>query len=474
MPSYANSPGDARGHPQAGPRHVLMVLYHFPPVGGVSVARNVRNVQYLPDCGWNPVVIAPSAGASGISDSSVVHLIPEAARVIRATSPEAGHVRRVAIRVRRLLRSRRLIAEGRPRHGSNEPPEGRTVIDSGGDPPLGLAWLRRLFFFPDDQVGWLPFALVAAVRATRSVPIDAMYSTSSPVTAHLIAGVVRRLTGTPWVAEFRDPWIGNPLAPRLPWLHRRLQTRLERWIVRGADRIVCVTPSMTRMYQRRYPGATVETITNGYDRNEVVARGPRRRTNGRYRIVYTGTLDRPPELQVLVEGLEVLTVRHPDLAAKLEIVFYGAVSPDCRSIIETRTDPTVAGMLRFQGFVPRASAIGALADADAALVLLGSGPGMEVFVGGKLYEYLGQSRQILAVLPPGDARDVLTGLDWGVVAEPDASSIADAVERLMALPAPERIADPAGTYDRANLAARLAESLTLASASNAHREALRR
>jgi hypothetical protein len=180
-------------------------------------------------------------------------------------------------------------------------------------------------------------------------------------------------------------------------------------------------------------------------------------------MVYTGTLDRPPELRVLLDGIEVLTERQPDVAARLEIVFYGAVSPDCRSIVASRADRPVSGMLRFEGFVSRESALAALAEADAALVLLGPGPGMEVFVGGKLYEYLGQNRQILAVLPPGDARDVLAGLDWGVVADPEPSSIADALERLMALPAPERIADPSGIYDRANLAGRLALSLTRAS-----------
>jgi hypothetical protein len=96
---------------------------------------------------------------------------------------------------------------------------------------------------------------------------------------------------------------------------------------------------------------------------------------------------------------------------------------------------------------------------------------MEVFVGGKLYEYLGQNLQILAVLPPGDAKDVLTGLDWGVIAEPEASSIADALERLVFSPEPDRAADPEGMYDRAVLAGRLAACLDEAAPTIAPREA---
>ena len=434
-----------------------MFLYHFPPVGGVSVSRNVRNVQYLPIHGWDPIVVAPHSSANGLSDTSMLNLIPDATRVVRTRSPEAGDARGIVVRIRRLARRR--LLPGR----SNVERHRATALPASQAVPLKLGWLRRLLFFPDDQIGWLPFAMLATYRIHRQFDVDAIYSTSSPVTAHLVAGLAKRLTGAPWIVEFRDPWIGNPLAPRLPWLHRRLQSRLEGWIVNTADRVVCVTPSMTRMYQRRYPGAAVETISNGYDRSEVVPRSSRRGRDRRFRIVYTGTLDRPPELRVLLDGLETLKLQRPQLSDRLEIVFYGAVSPGCRAIVEARSSGSLGSTLRFEGFVPRELAMQALADADAALVLLGKGPGMEVFVGGKLYDYLGQNRQILAVLPPGDARDVLTGLDWGVVAEPEASSIADALERLISLPEPDRAADPAGIYDRAVLAERLAACLTAAS-----------
>ena len=45
--------------------------------------------------------------------------------------------------------------------------------------------------------------------------------------------------------------------------------------------------------------------------------------------------------------------------------------------------------------MPRRVALQAVADADAALVLLGPGPGMDLFTPGKLYDYIGQDRQVL-------------------------------------------------------------------------------
>ena len=170
--------------------------------------------------------------------------------------------------------------------------------------------VRRWLFFPDDQVGWIPFAVAAGWRAHRRQPFDTVFSTSSPISAHLAAGLIKRMTGVRWVAEFRDPWIGNALARPAPWLQRRLQVKLERWIVRSADAVVFVTPSLTRMYLRRYPGIDAVTITNGYDRGEVRPRSdPDRRSDrsDRFSIVYTGTLDRPGELMTFLAGVRGLS-----------------------------------------------------------------------------------------------------------------------------------------------------------------------
>ncbi len=462
-------PDQASARPE-GPRTVLMVLYFFPPLGGVSMARNVRHAQHLPKHGWTPVVLTPKAGAFELKDPEAMDLLPAALAVIRTRSWEAGHVRPIAVRVRDAIGG----WLPRRRRGTGAPTRRSVGLPAEGQLFSRLSWMRHLLFFPDDQVGWLPFALRAALRSGGDMRFDAVFSTSSPVTSHLIAGLFSRLTGTPWVAEFRDPWVGNALAPPLPWLHRRLRTKVERWIVRSADRVVCVTPSLTRLYQRRYPEAGgIVTITNGYDRSErlQLAETKARTPGSPFRIVYTGTLYRDAELRVFLEGVDGLIRRRPDLAGNLEIVFYGEVTDPCRAVADSFVENgNLRGVLRFAGFVPRRVATAAVADADAALVLLGAGPGMGLFVGGKLYDYLGQDRQVLAMIPPGDAREVLEGLSWGVIADPDPAEVGRAVERLLSLPAPRRPADPEGRYDRVVLAGRLADVLTEASA--AHRREL--
>jgi glycosyltransferase involved in cell wall biosynthesis len=443
-------------------QRVLMVLYHFPPLGGVSMPRAVRNVQYLPRHGWTPIALTPRNAAWEPKDPSSLALLPADLAVIRTDSIEAGHVRAAAVRVRD-----RIAAGPAARSAGDLSTDGVRPPAAAGGPSSLLAGhsgraarLRHLLFFPDDEIGWLPFAVAAALRVHRSEPFQAIYSSSFPITAHVVAGVFKHLTGVPWVAEFRDPWQGNVLAVRQPWFQRRLQLKLERWIVRSADRVVTVTPTLTRMYQERYPGADIRTITNGYDRTEAPAPGPARPADGRFRIVYTGTLDRPAELDAFLGGVDRLVARRPDLREGLEIVFYGPISDACRAVAQGYTEQGHLGdVARIAGLVSRQLALAAVAEADAALVLLGSGPGMDLFVGGKLYDYLGQNRQILAMVPRGDARDVLAGLGWGVIADPTPESVEAAVERLISQPAPAGPADPTGRFDRAALAAELAALL---------------
>jgi glycosyltransferase involved in cell wall biosynthesis len=439
-----------------------MVLYYYPPSGGTSMSRNARNVQYLPRYGWRPTVLTPRNAAFHLLDERSRELIPPETRVVRTPILEAGHVRPMIVSMLGRLRRAGAGVASRFTSGSG------WIGSSGPDVqarPSGLERLRQAVFFPDDQIAWLPFALAAALRAHRAAPFDAVYSTSSPITSHLIAGLFSRWTGVPWVAEFRDPWVGNALGPRLPWLHRRLRAKLERWIVGSADRVVGVSPGITQLYRKRYPDAPeMVTITSGYDRTEAAKQGSSERlgtprAGARFRIVYTGTLDRPDELAVFLEGVDRLIGQRPELRTRISIAFFGFATDACRAIAEKHAAGRLDGIVELRGFVPRVEALEAVAAADAALILLGQGPGMGLFIPGKLFDYLGQNVQILAMLPPGDSREILESLQWGVICDPDPGQVAAAVERLISLPPPARPADPAGTYDRVRLAGALAASL---------------
>lgn len=435
-------------------RRLMVVTYFFPPVGGIGVQRTLKHLTYLPDAGWTPVVIAPRGAAYRVMDPASVADLPAGLEVHRSPCYEPARLRR---QVRDTVRAAR-----RGLSPSSSPSaEGAAVGLGGGgtSPRLNDAWARtiRFLFFPDDQLLWVPFAVRSALHAHRRNPVTAIYSSSPPVSTHLIAGLLKRRIGVPWVVDFRDPWIGNSFAPRLSGFQRRLQVRLERWIVRSADWVVFATPGLLDRYQARYPEQAERfvVIPNGYDAAELADILPAPRApDGTVRLVYTGSVYGEREMAVFLEGLTLTLDRRPELRDRLRVEFIGWMTDANRRSAEDVLS-RLAPVLELSGQVPRPEALARLRASDAALLLLADGPDRDLFVGGKLFEYLGLGRQVLAVAPPGDARRLLAELDWGIVADPEPEAIAAALERLMETPAPTRQADPEGRYERRNLAARL-------------------
>ncbi|MGD0248975.1 MAG: hypothetical protein ABSB75_07995, partial [Candidatus Limnocylindrales bacterium] len=262
---------------------------------------------------------------------------------------------------------------------------------------------------------------------------------------------------------FATPWRG---------IHAVQQRRMERQIVTDADLIVFVTQGNLDAYAERYPSAAhkMRVIPNGYDRDDFprsTGRAPGGAAatgsasdgagEGPFRLVYTGSLFGERELGVFLAGLELLAGRRPDVKGRLEIEFVGWLNAHNRAIAASYAhSDTIGSMLRFSGFLPRAEVVKRAADADALLQLVADAPGKGQVQGGKLMEYLGYDRQILAVVPEGQARDVLRELDWGIVADPTPEGVAGGLERLLSEPLPTGRADPEGRYDRVNLAGRLA------------------
>jgi glycosyltransferase involved in cell wall biosynthesis len=449
---------------------VLMVTYYFPPLGGVGVQRTLKYVAYLPRWGWQPAVVTPRNPAYTVLDPSLLDVLPAGLEVNRTASLEPG---RLSKAVRRML--------GGPTGSAG------AAIDLAGRPARGgwpgkLVWLSmglwnriwNALLFPDAQVGWVPFGSRAGRKAYRRREFDVVYSTAAPISAHLIAGRVKRSTGRPWVADFRDPWIGNPFAAPLRGPKAWLQRRIERWIVSRADRVVLATDALRAMFLERYPEMADKFvyIPNGYDRADLAGLAPMRGEPGRFTVLFAGSLYRPGELEAFLGGVERLVTRRPDLRNRLRVQFVGRASSGGRHLGDLYTTPDrLGGVVSFEGFVPRQEALARMAGADALLQLMTDEPGTGMFVGGKLTEYMAFDRPILAVMPPGEGRRLVESLPAGRVADVEPGSIADALERLLDDPPAPGPTDPAGRYDRVNLAGELAALLDEVTAARSPAEA---
>lgn len=203
---------------------VLMIAYHYPPLAGSSgIQRTLRFSQDLPLLGWQPAVLSTHPRAYEKTSNDLLQDIPAGTDVVRAFALDAR------------------------RHLSlfNRYP----------------GWIAQ----PDRWLSWLLVAVPAGLQMIRRHRPDVIWSTYPIPTAHLIGYWLSRLSGLPWVADFRDPMahVGYPTDPAT-W---RSYLAVEQKVFAQASRMVFTTPGTARLYDSRYPtqASRIQVIENGFD-----------------------------------------------------------------------------------------------------------------------------------------------------------------------------------------------------------------
>lgn len=402
-------------------RSLLCVAYAFAPVLRSGTHRTLAFVRHLDRRGWDSTVITVQPDGEPV-DLDLLSRVPERTRVIRTHwAPLTEQLKRLCGRIRR---PRPAGVNGPARSGAGEA--------AGVDRGL-RDWFSRLLLTPDSRLGWV----LPGLAATRGRRVDAVYSTSPFPSAHLIAMLAAARLRRPWVADFRDPWGGNPfrdlgygsLAAWDAWLERR--------VLRRASRIVCNTPTLRSSLVWRLPWTAAKSVTlpNGYDLDGIEAADPIRDFgDDAFVLVHTGNFYGKRSPIPLLRGLKQAVQRSEEVARRVRVVFVGDPTYDGQRIEHLAEAAGLAGQMQVLGVRPHAEVLGRLRGADASIVVGLDGPGSDLQVPNKLYEYLAVRRPILALAPregaianvladavadnlvcsPQDEGEIALGIEWMV------------------------------------------------------------
>jgi glycosyltransferase involved in cell wall biosynthesis len=274
--------------------------------------------------------------------------------------------------------------------------------------------LARAALWPDEFVGWLPAAIVQSLRMVRRYRPDVLYTTSLPMTAHLAGLAVHRLTGLPWVADFRDSFTLNPLegAARSVGLAGRASRELEEAVARSATCITFADETMDVCgLDRSDPRRIV--IPNGVDEDDLRPVAPRPDgISDRFRLAYVGSLYGRHDAAEALAGIRMAIASGAVDPTRFELRIVGHASLESEAALHdlpvTRT-----------GYLSHAQALEEMAGATA---LLYSRPAGDLVASGKIFEYLCSGRPILCVADP-------SSLAYRLVAEFGAGSCTDVRDR---------------------------------------------
>ncbi|MDP4219206.1 MAG: hypothetical protein Q8916_11700 [Bacteroidota bacterium] len=374
-------------------KYVLFITYYFPPAGGPGVQRVTKFIKYLKDFGWTPIVLAPDNPEYQARDESLAKELPADLIVRRSPIFEPYS----------LYRKFTGTKEGLSLDIN--------VFEEGSELSLKQKiahFIRATFFIPDARIGWYRSAVKEAMKITKEYPIEMIYSSSPPYTVSVIARKVSRLTGIPYVAGFRDPWSGFEVsAPKRWFVPRAIDQYLESSVFHDARKIDVAWKGIAHDAIAKYSDLSGEKfihIPNGFDSADYAEHDIRKRAERRrgekFVMTYSGSLYGPRNPKNFFAAIELLLDRKEIDPAKIHLRFVGRTGADLDPMFKA---PKIMPIVEKLDYVPHSKAVELISDSDALLLIVDDIPSVEHIVPGKVYEYLGAMRPLLAIAPPNGA-----------------------------------------------------------------------
>lgn len=352
----------------AGPRLAAKGLPHtpcclfltgsFPPTNFSGAKRPSRFARYLPEEGWDTEIVTRDWD----------RIPPAAANIHYAPGPSCSRAARTLSRI--------------------------------------AAFVQRYALPYNDDLPWVAECIDTAVGVLKSRPIAAVYSTSPPISVHLAASWLKWRYGLPWVADFRDPLLGNPFRNRkLAWIY---DAAVERHIFRHADRIIANTDAAGETLRRRYPRWTskIDVIWNGYDPKEGVGPVPLPLRSHRV-LLHAGGVYGGRHPAILIDSLGRLISQRLLRPQAFRLRLVGSLNTadpwtrqcDFHRLLELGVIEATAAV------IPEKQARREMAEADYLLLLNLADSEHNLQVPAKLFDYLLIGRPILALTTPGSPAD---------------------------------------------------------------------
>ena len=390
----------------------------------------MKFARFLPDYGWEPVVLTTSRFGESYAGSETVVRTGELFESLRGRkgSPEHSFPQ---------YESNMNVRQSRGGHTMHSSPtdEIGTVESSNGSGLPGflrnaLKGLASRLMVPDSHILWTRKAYKRAKEMMDAGGIDLIYSSSPPSSSHILARDLKKATGVPWVMDMRDPWTLEPIERHLAGSasRMRIEKRMERSCFETADCIVVNTENAAREYRKLYVECNrkIVVITNGYDEEEMnearrleAERPIIERNDARFVMSHIGSFSRylyrgdyPVSLLEAIRSLiDEAVIGRTDI----EIYFVGNKSHGAAAKMESyNLGPT----LHIVPPVTHIDALRYMISSDALLVYDPDTNG-RLCVRGKVYEYLASGRRILALVPQGEMADLIRRTGAGIVCAPD-------------------------------------------------------
>lgn len=360
-------------------KKVLIITYYWPPAGGGGVQRWLKFTKYLPEFGWEPIVVAPENADYPSVDETLLKDIHDEVEVIKVPIWEPYQLFKILTGKKK---------EEKVNTGFLFDDKKKSWMES-----LSL-WLRGNLMIPDPRVFWVNPVYKVLKKRIRKIQPDCVITTGPPHSVHLIGLKLQKKFQLKWIADFRDPWSTIDYLDifKLSKWARNRQRSLEKKVLTSADLVLSVSENWKK--ELLDLGAKkVEVITNGYDEDDFI--DYKKVDTGKFVFTYTGLMTSLRNPSFLWSLLEDMCQQDQAFASKFELRIIGNI--DQQVLNEIKSLPLVGKRTTYLGYLPHDEVIKQYGEASMLLLLLNQSANAKGHIPGKLFEYLASGTPVLAI-----------------------------------------------------------------------------
>jgi len=363
-------------------KRLLMISYYFPPLQDVGSLRALGFSTYLPNFGWEPFVVSVKNADTSlctVGDGKP----PEGVKVFYVRS--FFNVNRLTWKLNGLI---------------------KIILKCFGI-ELKENVVHDLICIPDAFIGWIIPCFFKAYRLARTYAIDAIYVSSKPFSSSFVGVWLKKLTKKPLIVDFRDPvsFPAELFAPgRMGKYRHRIVHKMEKYILKNADRFLVTTEETKEKYLSLYPflRGKIARIYNGFmigDKETDLEK------YDKFTIVYTGNFYNDftnTSVTRFFEGLAELLKNRLIPTKRVQFLYLGRIRKKANWLEKIAEEYGLEEIIVWRGHVPRDECIRTIRKSSIMLIRI-----VPPMISTKVFEGLAIGIPLLATITEGEVANLI-------------------------------------------------------------------
>lgn len=356
-------------------KKVLLIAFYFNQTNEIASKRLRALAKYLPQYGWEPIVIVPDLGnlnMEGINCNVVqtpyIDMMDKWMGKNKSNLSDESEKQETIIKDSTSVNNQVLSK----------------IVSIAGE----------IFAYPDGMKYWYKPTMEAASKIIEEENIDAIITSSWPVTSHKIGKDLKIKYQIPWIADLRDLWNMNPYISHTH-IRTYFEKRLEIKTFEQANVLTTTTPLAAETLSKLHPNNIIVPILSGFDPDDFKKLNITKTViNDKLNLTYAGSLyqgKRDPT--ILFKALKELIDEGLIDSNKIKLNFYGETG----NLKELKTKYELNDIVNIGGFLPHDDVLMKQANSDVLLLISWNNPKEKMFIPGKVYEYLALKRPVLSI-----------------------------------------------------------------------------